>query len=210
MSRPTIKGAEDFFKNGCGRCSLGGTPACRVNQWRSELEEMRKILRSTSLVEERKWGVACYTHNGKNIVMLGAFKECSVISFLKGALINDPDGLLEKRGEATQSARVIRITSLVQLKKIRTQLLAFIANALEIEEKGQRVESKKIEEMDFPTELNAYFRAEPALKKAFLALTPGRQRGYLLHFNGAKKTETRSGRIEKYRAKILSGKGLMD
>lgn len=206
MSSP----ANEYFQNGCGRCSLGGTPACRVNQWRSELAELRKILLTTSLVEERKWGVACYTHNRKNIAMLGAFKEDCVISFFKGALIKDPDGILEKRGEATQSARVVRFTSLTQVKKIRQQLLSFVVQAIELEEKGQRVESKKISVADFPIELTNCFQTDAGFKNAFLALTPGRQRGYLLHFNGGKKSETRLARIEKYRNKILAGKGLLD
>jgi uncharacterized protein YdeI (YjbR/CyaY-like superfamily) len=202
--------ADEFFKNGCGRCSLGGTPNCKVNTWRKELAALRKIMKSTSLVEERKWGVACYTSNGKNIALLGAFKQCCTLSFPKGALLKDPKKLLEKGGEATQSARVVRITSLAKVQTNMDALKELIEQAIQVGNSGQKVETKKVGEADFPTELKNYFQSDERFKKAFQSLTPGRQRGYILFFTSAKKSETRTARIEKYRSKILSGKGMLD
>ena len=202
--------ADDFFKNGCGRCSLGGTPDCKVNAWRKELAALRKIMRSTALMEERKWGVACYTSNGKNIALLSAFKQCCTLSFPKGALLDDPNKILEKGGEATQSARVVRFTTVSKVESNQKALKDLILQAIQIEASGRQVETKKITETDFPIELKTFFKSDERFKNAFLSLTPGRQRGYILFFTGAKKTETRVARIEKYRTKILAGEGMMD
>lgn len=150
MKSKNTSPADEFFQNGCGRCSLGGTPDCKVNTWRKELAALRKIMRSTSLVEERKWGVACYTTNGKNIALLGAFKQCCTLSFPKGALLKDPKKLLEKGGEATQSARVVRFTSLSEVKANEQTLKDLIEQAIQVENSGQKVETKKVDEDDFP------------------------------------------------------------
>lgn len=204
------KNPDTYFTDGCGRCSLGGTPACKVHTWATELKLLRKIILSCGLQEESKWGVPCYTFGKSNIVMLAAFKEYCALSFFKGALLQDAEKLLAKPGEESQSVRMFRFTGSKQLSKIENTIRAYIFEAIELEKAGLKVETKKISEREIPEELQNAFDRNPALKKAFEALSPGRQRAYLLHFTQAKQSATRSSRIEKCTARILSGKGLLD
>jgi uncharacterized protein YdeI (YjbR/CyaY-like superfamily) len=157
-----------------------------------------------------KWRVPCYTFEGKNVVILITLKDCCVLSFVKGALLKDPQGILVKPGENTQSGRVIRFTGVDELTALEPVLKAYVREAAEAEKNGAKVAYKKITEFAVPQELQEKLDGMPALKAAFNALTPGRQRGYLLHFSGAKQSKTRTSRVEKCVERILKGKGLDD
>jgi len=200
---------DTYFAEGCGRCPLGGTPDCKVHDWEEELAKLRVVILDCQLTEESKWGVPCYTFQKKNVVILSALKEYCAVSFFKGALLKDPKGVLEKAGENTQAARVIRFTNVRQIAKMKSTLKAYIGEAIEIEKAGLKVSFKASPE-PIPEELIGKMDEMPALKTAFEALTPGRQRGYILHFSSAKQSKTREARIEKCVEKILEGKGLND
>ena len=180
------KNVDLYFVEGCLRCSLGGTPACKVNTWRDLLEALRITLLESGLEESCKWGMPCYTINGKNVAMLAAFKESCTVSFFKGVLLTDPKKVLTAAGEESQSARQFRVTTLQEVKKHRTALKALLKEAIEVEKAGKKVEFKKIDEHPLPEELKARFKKQPALEKAFKSLTPGRQRSYLIHIAQAK------------------------
>lgn len=203
---PTI---AEFFSIGCGRCPLVGTPECKVKTWNEELYILRDIILENNIIEERKWGVPCYTENGKNIILLSALKDSATISFLKGSLINDAHGLLIAPGKNSQSARYMKFTSVNEINKAKPIIMDYIKQALEIERTGKKVIFKKDND-PVPEELIAVFKKQPELKTAFYALTPGRRRGYLLHFNQAKQSATRESRIQKCIATIMQGKGLQD
>ncbi|MGS2764439.1 YdeI/OmpD-associated family protein [Sinomicrobium sp. M5D2P9] len=200
---------DNYIAEGCGRCPLGGTPGCKVHDWTEELEQLRTIALDCGLKEELKWGVPCYTFQENNIVIIGAFKEYCALSFFKGALLNDVNGILRKPGENTQSGRIVPFTGVREIVEMKTILKTYIYEAVEVEKAGLKVSFKKNPE-PVPKELQNKFEEFPALKTAFEALTPGRQRGYILHFSGAKQSATRESRIEKCIPKILSGKGLHD
>jgi uncharacterized protein YdeI (YjbR/CyaY-like superfamily) len=200
---------DNYLSEGCGRCPLGGTPECKVHQWPEELKELRKIILECGLTEELKWGVPCYTHQNKNIVLISALRGYCALSFFKGVLLKDPQKILEKPGPNSQSDRVIKFTSAQQIIELRDVLKAYISEAIEIEETGLKVESKQNPE-PIPVELQQKFDEDPFFKTAFEELTPGRQRGYILHFSQPKQSKTRVSRIEKSTPKILNGEGLHD
>ena len=200
---------EDYLAIGCMRCDKGGTDRCKVLSFVNELRHLRSILTETDLVEEMKWSVPAYTLDGKNVIMLGAFVHHASLSFFKGAIVDDPKGLLVKPGENTQASRQLRVTSLNQILELETEIRALIASAIDVERRGLKVERVR-HEVAACDELQTKFDAEPAFKAAFEALTPGRQRAYHLHFNQAKQAKTRAARIAKYEAAILDGKGMND
>jgi uncharacterized protein YdeI (YjbR/CyaY-like superfamily) len=181
----------------------------RRSKWQEELEKLRKISLACGLTEELKWGKPCYTFQNSNIVILQGFKEFCALLFAKGALLNDPNGLLEKPGESTQAARRIPFTNVREIVEIEPVLKAYINEAVAAEKSGLEVEFKKNPE-PIPEELQNKLDENPALKAAFRALTPGRQRGYILYFSAAKQSKTRESRIEKWMPQILNGKGLND
>lgn len=199
-----------YFEEGCGRCTLAATPDCKVHLWPRELALLRTIVLKCGLTEVRKWGVPCYTYNGNNVALIGAFKDNCVLSFFKGSLLRDEAGLLQKAGEQSQIARVIRFTSLRQVQEQLDVLKAYLYEAIEVEKANLKVARKPIGEYEIPEELQAKFTLFPAFEDAFRALTPGRQRGYLIHFASAKQAQTRATRIDKYMPKIMQGKGMMD
>jgi len=199
----------EFFDIGCGRCSLVGTPKCKVKTRNEELHELREIILKNEVKEERKWGVPCYTDNGKNIILLSALKDSATLSFLNGSLIDDVHGLLIAPGKNSQSARYMKFTSVKEIKKAKPIIVDYIKQAIEIERTGKKVAFKK-EDDSIPEELSLAFKKQPELKTAFYALTPGRCRGYLLHFNQAKQSATRESRIQKCIPLILQGKGLQE
>ena len=201
---------DRYFIDGCGRCKLFATPKCKVNTWKEELQHLRMILQESDLTEESKWGMPCYTHEGKNIIILAAFKEYCSLNFIKGALLKDSKNILVKPGENSQSARLAKFTNVKEITKVRAALKAYIKEAIELEKKGAKVELKKPSEHKLPEELENKLNKTPTLKKAFFALTPGRQRGYLIYFSQAKQSATRETRIEKCAKRILEGKGLND
>lgn len=201
---------DRYLEEGCMRCPLGGTPDCKVHNWPDELKQLRRILLECGLTEELKWSFPCYTFQGGNVVLMSAFKEYCAISFFKGALLKDPKGILDKPGENTQAARLIRFISVGEIEALEPVLKAYIQEAIQVEKAGLKVEFKDTSEFDIPEEFQTQLEADPALKMAFEALTPGRQRGYLLHFSQAKQSKTRASRVEKCIPKILAGKGFHD
>ena len=203
---PTI---AEYFSIGCGRCPLVGTPECKVNTWNEELYILRDIILENNINEERKWGVPCYTDNGKNILLLSALKDSATISFLKGSLIDDTHAILIAPGKNSQSARYMKFTSMQDIKKAKPIIVDYIKQALEIERTGKRVVIKKDDD-PIPEELSVAFKKLPELRTAFYGLTPGRRRGYLLHFNQAKQSATRESRIQKCMPLILQGKGFQE
>jgi uncharacterized protein YdeI (YjbR/CyaY-like superfamily) len=199
-----------YFTDGCGRCKLFGTPDCKVNTWSKELKLLRTILQSSGLTEEAKWGMPTYTFQKKNVAMIVAFKNYCGLSFFKGALLADSKGILSLQGESVQSARLVKITNVKELIKIESSLKTYIQEAIEVEKKGLKVELKPMTERQLPSELEEKFKTSPDFKKAFYALTPGRQRGYLIHFSQPKQSATRVSRIEKSMQAIFAGKGMQD
>ena len=182
----------------------------KLKQWREETEKLRAIVLACPVTEELKWGVPCYTFDDRNVVLIHGFKEYCAILFVKGALLKDPKGILIQQTENVQAGRQIRFTSLQEIAKQKKTLQSYIRNAIEVEKSGLKVPMKKTAEFSFPEELERKMDELPALRTAFEALTPGRQRGYLLHFSSAKQASTRESRIEKCVQRILNGKGLDD
>jgi len=182
----------------------------KAEKWKKELEILRGIALSTGLAEEVKWGCPCYTQQKTNIVLIHAFKEYCALLFFKGALMNDPHHILVQQTENVQSGRQLRFTSAEQITEMENTIKDYIEEAIRVERSGAKVELKKVAEFAVAEEFQARLDADDHLKKAFEALTPGRQRGYLLHFSQPKQTKTREARVEKYIPKILDGKGLDD
>lgn len=200
---------ENYLLNGCGRCPVGGSPDCKVHQWTNELKLLRSIVLKSGLSEDCKWGVPCYTYNNKNVVLISALKDYCSISFFKGSLLKDSKGLLEKPGPNSQAARLFKFVDTERIKALENDILTFLLQAIEIEEKGLKVTFKTKPE-PIPKELEDMFQSDPLFKTAFESLTPGRQRGYIIYFSGAKQSKTRISRIEKCIGKILNGEGMHD
>lgn len=182
----------------------------KLDSWRKELETLRSIVLASGLTEDLKWGQPCYTQDDHNVVILGHFKEYCSLSFFKGALLKDPENLLDKPGENTRAGRLIRFTSVEQIEQLEPTIRAYLEEAIEVEKAGLKVDFEQDREVPMPEELQAKLRENASFEKAWNALTPGRQRGYLLHFSAAKQPKTRETRIEKYRQAILEGKGMHD
>lgn len=182
----------------------------KAKKWQEEIEKLRAIALDRGLTEELKWGCPCYTWQGNNIVLIHTFKEYCAFLFFKGGLLNDVEGILVQQTENVQSARQIRFTNSDEIVEMTATLKAYIHEAIEVEKAGLKVEFKKTDEFRMPDEFRYKLDRIPALKTAFDALTPGRQKGYLLYFAQAKQSKTREARIEKYIPQILDGKGLDD
>jgi len=182
----------------------------KAKRWQDELEQLRMIVLDCGLTEELKWGVPCYTFQKNNVVLIHAFKEYCALLFFKGALLSDANGLLVQQTKNVQAGRQIRFTSVRELVKQKRVLKAYIHEAIEVEKAGLKVEFKKTAEFSMPEEFQNKLDELPDLKTAFDALTPGRQRAYLLYFSAPKQSKTRVSRVEKAIKKILMGKGLDD
>jgi uncharacterized protein YdeI (YjbR/CyaY-like superfamily) len=182
----------------------------RAKQWQEEMTKLRSIVLDCGLTEELKWGCPCYTWQDSNVVLIHAFKEYCALLFMKGALLKDEEGILVQQTKNVQSGRQIRFTSLQQVTKMKSIVKAYVQEAIAVEQAGLKVELKDTGEFDFPDEFQAKLDDMPELQTAFEALTPGRQRGYLLHFAAPKQSKTRVSRIEKCVQHIMSGKGLND
>ncbi len=178
--------------------------------WKESYEKLRIIVLDCGLTEELKWGCPCYTIDKKNVVLIHGFKDYCALLFHKGALLKDREGILVQQTENVQSARQIRFKGLHEIVKLERLLKTYIHEAVEVEKAGLKVALKKTSGFEMPEEFALKLKALPALKKAFNALTPGRQRGYLLHFSAAKQSKTRAARIEKNVDRIMAGKGLED
>jgi len=179
-------------------------------QWKKEYGKLRTLILDCGLTEELKWGCPCYTFEGRNIVLIHGFKEYCALLFFKGALLNDPDDILIQQTENVQAARQIRFINLKEIVKMGRTLKTYIYEAIEVERAGLQVKLKKTKEFAIPEEFQKRLDKSSTLRTAFEALTPGRQRGYLLYFSAAKQPKTRESRIEKYKQHILDGKGLED
>jgi len=182
----------------------------KTKKWQKEFEKLRKIILDCGLSEELKWGCACYTSQEKNIVLIHGFKEYCALLFFKGALLNDTNGILIQQTENVQAGRQIRFTNVHEIVEMERILKDYIHDAIEVEKNGLKVKLKKTAEYKIPEEFKNKLEIIPALKTAFKALTPGRQRAYILYFSAPKQTKTRESRIEKYLQQILDGKGLND
>jgi uncharacterized protein YdeI (YjbR/CyaY-like superfamily) len=197
MTNSRINPKVDFYFN-------------KTKKWQEELEKLRLLVLDCGLTEELKWGCPCYTFQKSNIVLIHVFKEYCALLFMKGALLNDANGILIQQTENVQSARQIRFTNVREIVKMEPILKAYIYEAIEVEKAGLKVTLKKTSEYKIPEEFQNKLDGFPALKKAFYALTPGRQRGYLFHFSQPKQSKTREARVEKYMQQILNGKGIDD
>jgi len=182
----------------------------RAEQWQAEFEQLRVILLDCGLSEAFKWGKPCYTFQDSNIVLMHGFKDYCALLFFKGVLMQDPDDILVAQTENVQATRQIRFPNLQAIVSMEATLKAYIAEAIRVEASGLEVDFKDTEQFDFPDELQAMFDEHPDFADAWEALTPGRQRGYLLHFSSAKQSKTRISRIEKCMPKIFEGKGWND
>lgn len=182
----------------------------KADKWQEEFEKLRTIILDCGLTEELKWGQPCYMFEKRNIVLIHGFKTYCAVLFFKGALLKDTKGVLVQQTENVQAARQMRFANAREIVKMKPVLKAYIYEAIEAEEAGIKVPLKKTEEFAMPEEFQKKLVKSAALKKAFYALTPGRQRGYLLYFSQAKQSQTRESRIDKYVPQILDGKGLND
>ncbi|SDE40260.1 Uncharacterized conserved protein YdeI, YjbR/CyaY-like superfamily, DUF1801 family [Paracoccus isoporae] len=181
----------------------------RLTHWRAELLALREILRGCDLVEDFKWSSPVYTHQGGNIAIIWGFKDRAALGFFRGVLLSDPDGLLAAPGPNSRSSRMLNFTDAAQITDLRPAIEAFVAQAVELEASGAKPDLPK-DDLDYPEELVARLDEDDALRTAFGALTPGRQRGWVLHFSTAKQAKTRLARIEKAAPRILDGKGMHD
>jgi len=182
----------------------------KAKQWKEESEKLREIILDCGLTEELKWGKPCYAFEGSNIVLIHGFKEYCAILFMKGALLKDPKKILVQQTENVQSARQLRFRNVEEIVKQQPAIKAYVKEAIALEKSGVAVPLKKTSDFKMAEEFQKRLKENAALKKAFEALTPGRQRGYLLYFSGAKQSATREARVEKCVPQILKGKGLDD
>src|ERR1043166_7505260 len=182
----------------------------KAEKWRGELQKLRAIVLECGLTEELKWGVPCYTFEKRNIVLIHGFKEYCALLFFKGALLKDARGILIQQTKNVQSARQIRFTNVREIVKLKPILKGYIHEAIEVEKAGLKVKFKKTSDFKIPEEFQNKLDKTPALKTAFHALTPGRQRAYIFYFSQPKQSKTRESRVEKCMQQILNGKGLND
>lgn len=202
-----ITNIEDFFAQGCGRCDRFTTDACSARKWQPGLLRLREICRSAGLVETVKWGHPCYMHAGRNIVLIGALQGDFRLNFFNAALMKDPEGLLERQGPNTQHPDSIRFTASTQVEERAAAIRAYLQEAMGYADAGI-LPPKLPRALELPDELVDAMDADPELAEAFHALTPGRQRSYVIHLSSAKTAATRVARIEKARPQILAGKGV--
>lgn len=182
----------------------------KAEKWQEEFEKLRMIVLDCGLTEDLKWGCPCYTFQKRNIVLIHGFKEYCALLFFKGALLKDPNGILVQQTENVQATRQIRFDSVEEILELEPVIKAYIDEAVEAEKSGLKVNYKKTAEFNIPEELQVWLEEDTAFKTAFEALTPGRQRGYILYFSAPKQSKTRASRVEKYISQILNGKGLDD
>lgn len=204
-----ITDVQDFFESGCGRCERFDTPDCSTKLWLDGLLELRRICADAGLTEHAKWGHPCYMHAGRNIAILGAFRDDFRLTFFNAALMRDPHGVLVGQGPNSQHPDCFRFDDSSRVPPMETIIRDYLAEAMGYAEQGIR--PPKVEhELELPEELVEALDSDPELAQAFATLTPGRQRSYVIALNSAKQSSTRVARIVKYRDKILAGKGALD
>ncbi len=201
---------DDFLKDGCGRCSKGGTPNCKVHTWTQELLYLRRLSLESGLTETIKWGMPVYMHKDKNVFIIAAFKEYCSINFFKGALLNDPEKRLHRMSENTQDSRILKFTSIEEVQSLEDWIRVFIQDAIQIEDQGIKLPKSEKKELLLPEELQNFLNQNAPVSNAFKSLTPGRQRSWVIFINGAKQSSTRESRVLKAAPKILEGKGMHD
>lgn len=204
-----ITDIEDYFTKGCGRCDRFDTPDCSTKLWAPGLAELRAICLDVGLTETVKWGHPCYMHADRNVAIIGAFRGDFRISFFDAALLKDPDGVLEKQGPNSKHAGTIHFERDADVGERAPTIRAYLQEMMGYVEAGIRAPKVEVE-IELPDELVEAMDADPELAEAFHALTPGRQRSYVINLNGAKKSATRVSRIAKFRDKILAGKGALE
>lgn len=206
QDRAMITDVEDYFARGCGRCDRFATPDCSTRLWLKGLLTLRRIVRDGGLIEVAKWGHPCYMHAGRNIAIIGAFRDDFRLTFFNAALMQDPEGVLQKQGPNTRHPDCIRFTDNDAPAAMEPVIRAYLAESMGYAERGI-LPTKEPSEVDMPPELIEALDADPDLAEAFAALTPGRQKSWAFHLSTAKTSTTRLSRIEKGRAKIMAGKG---
>lgn len=204
-----ITDANVYFEKGCGRCARFDTPDCSVKRWHTGLLDLRRICQDLGLEEIAKWGHPCYVIDDRNIALFGAFRDDFRLSFFNAALLKDSEGILERRGPNTQNPDMIRFTDAAQVAAREPTIRAYLTEAIGYAKAGIKP-VKEVASFDLPDELVTALDADPELAEAFHALTPGRQRSYVLNLSGVKKPETRVARIAAFRDKIIAGKGALE
>ncbi len=204
-----ISNIEDYFSKGCGRCNRFDTADCSTKQWSAGLADLRRVCLDAGLVESVKWGHPCYMHADRNIAIIGAFRKDFRLSFFNAALMKDAEGVLEKQGQNTQHADMIRFADNAQVAAMESVIVSYLHEAMQYAEAG--IKPPKVHRaLDLPPELVEALDCDPELAEAFNALTPGRQKSYVINLSSAKKSATRVSRIAKFRDKIIAGKGAQE
>lgn len=206
LTNTMITDVEDYFAKGCGRCGRFATPDCSTRRWAKGLSNLRRICLKPGLDETVKWGHPCYIHAGRNIALIGAFRDDFRISFFNAQLLKDPERVLEKRGPNTRHPDMIRFTNGANLSEMEPTILSYLREAIGYAEAGVKP-PKEEHEVDLPDELAEALESDPELADAFHSLTPGRQRSYVINLTSTKTPATRTARIVKFRGKIIAGKG---
>lgn len=206
---PMITDPEDFFTKGCGRCERFETPDCSTRPWIDGLRHLRRICLDMELEETVKWGHPTYMHAGRNIAIFGAFRSDFRLSFMNAGLLNDTENVLEPQGPNARTPSIIRFADVALVEEMEPVIRAYLRQLMEHAEKGTKP-TKVRTEIDMPDELAEALQTDRELADAFYALTPGRQRSYMFNLNQAKQSATRVARIEKFRHKIIAGKGAME
>ncbi|MBT9447626.1 MAG: YdeI/OmpD-associated family protein [Hyphomonadaceae bacterium] len=201
-----ITAIEDYFSKGCGRCARFDTPDCATRRWASGLADLRRICVAAGLVETVKWGHPCYMLAGRNIAIIGAFRDDFRLTFFNAALMTDPKGVLEKQGPNTRHNGMMRFTDASTVATMAPIIGAYLAEAMRYADAGV-VAAKETHDIDLPDELVEALDADPALAEAFHSLTPGRQRSYVINLGSTRSSATRTARIAKFRDRIIAGKG---
>ena len=201
-----ITDIEDYFSKGCGRCDRFDTPDCSTRRWEQGLRKLHEICRDAELEETLKWAHPCYMHAGRNIAIIGAFREDFRLSFFNAALMKDPKGVLERQGPNTKHPDMMRFTSNAQVEDAESVIRSYLGEAMDYAAKGMKP-PKDDSEPDLPDELAEALDADPELAEAFHRLTPGRRKSHVINLNSAKQSETRVNRIARLRDKIIAGKG---
>jgi len=203
-----IENVDDYFSKGCGRCARFDTPDCSVHLWAGGLSALRSLCQDVALEETVRWGQACYRHAGRNVVILGAFREKFSLNFFYASLMQDPHGLLTPSGPNSKKSTIV-FSSEVDVVRLEPILRAYLLESMDYAQRGIKA-PKSETRVDMPVELAEALDADPAMQEAFSKLTPGRQRSYLFNLLSAKQSKTRIQRIEKFRPKIFEGKGLQE